>query len=185
MRVFTPEQEQYFISGIKNRDEVIFADFYRQTRPLIAKILFTKYPYRMSADIDDVLQEFYLKVWNKINLFQGRSQFITWLYRVAFNVVIDKVVKNKHYNHCNSLDLLLEEGKDFEYQRPLDKNEKLSNEIAELKNCLGENHLVVFKMVFEQGKTFQETAKILDIPMGTVQSRSHYLKQKLKKKLKI
>lgn len=183
MQVFTLEQQKYFISGLKNRDERVFNEFYHYTKPVIKSFLSQKFPHRIQADIDDICQEFFIKVWGRIDSFNEDSKLITWLYRIAINLTIDKFSRNKHIINCESLDARLEKGEDFQSIKCLENNEQIVNKIAELKNCLGKRHLAVFNVVFEQGKQFKEAAEILKVPFGTVLSRSYYLRRKLKEKL--
>lgn len=183
MQVFTPEQEQYFIKGLKRRDEAVFNEFYQYTKPVIQTFLGNKFPLRIQSELDDICQEFFIKVWNRIETFNESCKLITWLYRIAINLAIDRITRNKHFINCESLDAYLESGADFESTKPLETDERVINKIAELKNCLGKRHLAVFKVVFEQGKQFKQAAKILEIPFGTVLSRSYYLRRKLKEQL--
>ena len=44
---------------------------------------------------DDVVQEVFIKCWNKLNTFNGKSKLSTWIYRVAYNEAIQWIRKNK------------------------------------------------------------------------------------------
>lgn len=46
-------------------------------------------------DADDVLQNTYMKVWNKLDEFKGNSKVYTWLYRVAVNEALDFIRHEK------------------------------------------------------------------------------------------
>lgn len=50
---------------------------------------------------DDVVQEVFIKCWNKLNTFNGKSKLSTWIYRVAYNEAIQWIRKNKKEHHLN------------------------------------------------------------------------------------
>lgn len=183
MQVFTPEQESYYLAGLKAKNDSIFTEFYNYTKPFIRQFLFQKYPYRMDSEADDIIQETFFRVWKNIDSFRGDCKLISWVNQISIRLAIDKISRNKHFTNCKSLDFMLENGEDFESVKLFDSNETINNKICELKNCLGEKHLAVFNLVFEQGKEFKDAAKILKIPMGTVLSQSYYLRRKIKEKL--
>ena len=50
---------------------------------------------------DDLVQEVFIKCWNKLNTFNGKSKLSTWIYRVAYNEAIQWIRKNKKEHHLN------------------------------------------------------------------------------------
>jgi len=59
---------------------------------------------------DDVVQEVFIKCWNKLNTFNGKSKLSTWIYRVAYNEAIQWIRKNKKEHHLNILEILRVDG---------------------------------------------------------------------------
>ena len=49
-------------------------------------------------DANDVLQNAFLKIWNNLDTFQGKSALSTWLYRIAINEALDFVRRQKNVN---------------------------------------------------------------------------------------
>ncbi len=47
------------------------------------------------ADTDDLLQDVFLKLWQKLHLFKGNAVIYTFIYRIATNEVIDHINKKK------------------------------------------------------------------------------------------
>ncbi len=184
MQVFTPEQEAQIIKGIKSGDEAVFAEFHDISRPFFLGWLRKNFPKCPQAELDDVLQELYLKIWRKIDSFNYKSQFTTWAYHIAQNIMIDRFRQNKYHRECDSLDLAIECGAEFAAKDSEHESQiGIVNKVAELKNCLGQKHLAIFNMIYEEGRSFKFAAKKMKIPIGTVLSRSHYLKNKIKKQL--
>ena len=56
---------------------------------------------------DDIVQEVFIKCWNKLNSFKGKSKLSTWIYKVAYNESIQWIRKNKKENNLDISDLSL------------------------------------------------------------------------------
>ena len=52
---------------------------------------------RNEHDAWDLAQEAFLKAWRSIHLFEGRSSFYTWLYKITMNLTIDSLRRNGHF----------------------------------------------------------------------------------------
>ena len=50
---------------------------------------------RRSDDVDDIVQELFLRAWRGLPRFRGESQFSTWLYRIAVNTAIKHKQRSK------------------------------------------------------------------------------------------
>ena len=53
-------------------------------------------------DANDVLQNVFIKVWNNLQNFQGKSSLSTWLYRIAINESLDFLRKQKQTDMVSS-----------------------------------------------------------------------------------
>lgn len=182
--MFSLEREEYFVKGIKDKNEEIFNEFYLETSPFLRNY-FSQKVFLRNGDIDDILQEFYTKVWQRIDQFKETSKLFPWLKRIGLNIIIDRVSRNRYYNNTTSLEAILETGKEFESLSAPPVNDKVCKVLNEIKNCLGEKHLIVFSLMYEKEKSCEEISKSLNIPLGTVLSRSYYLKRKIKRGLNV
>ncbi len=59
------------------------------------------------ADADDIAQQVWIKVWNKLDGFKMESEFATWVFRIAYNETINFIQKSKkmglqHVNENNT-----------------------------------------------------------------------------------
>ena len=57
---------------------------------------------RNQEDAEEVLQETFIKAYDKLNQFEGRSKFSTWLYRIATNEALMMIRKKKSPAACFS-----------------------------------------------------------------------------------
>jgi RNA polymerase sigma-70 factor, ECF subfamily len=74
------------VERIKQDDVLAFEELYRLTRTDVARTLFHLVGQR--PDLDDLIQETYLRLLKAVPSFRGDSQFRTFLYRVCANVAL-------------------------------------------------------------------------------------------------
>src|SRR5690606_32722356 len=130
-------------------------------------------------DALDVVQEAFVKAHKNLPRFEGSSGFYTWIYRIAMNVAIDHVRKNKR-----AAQLEWEEGRgDHEQaaselataapQNPLAGVERsqLRRAIEAALDGLPEYHRAVILMRDVEGFSYEEMASMLEVPKGTIMSR--------------
>lgn len=127
---------------------------------------------RNPQDAMDMTQEAFLKAWRARESFMGQSSVTTWLHRVAVNTCLDELRKRKK-QAALSVQELSESGwepaddaaGDFA-SRVVDK-EAVSAALAELPP----DHRAVLVLRDVEGYSYEELARILDCPVGTVRSR--------------
>lgn len=142
-------------------------------------------------DAADMLQNVFIKAFQSIQQFKGESNFYTWLYRIAINLTLNFIEKNKKRASIALEPLANEEGV-AEFLN-LDKNAKpgdralLLKELQEKLNASLQNlssiHRTVIVLFEIEGLSHKEIAQILHCTEGTVRSRLHYAKEQLKHSL--
>ncbi len=130
-------------------------------------------------DADDLLQETFIKSWQKIDSFEGRSQLSTWLIRIATNKCIDFLKEKRRFFFIPIIDVeknleqVLEADPYFDGDEAEKKFQK-----ALLK--LPEKQRLVFQMRNYEDLKFTEIAAILSLSEGGVKSNYHLAQKKLK-----
>ncbi len=123
------------------------------------------------SDAEDVTQEIFLGVYKSLGKFRGDSSLATWIYRVALNHCLE--FRRKHrldsVSYDEELRLATMDWRDDPAQSA-DKGE-LSARIEAALQCLSAQHREVILLHELQGLTYQEAAKVLNVPVGTVKSR--------------
>ena len=151
------------------------------------------FAYRLTLDQDDardLVQETYLKAYRFIESFQKGTNAKAWLFRILKNSFInDYRKKSKEPSKVDYQEVeTYYNSEDVDRQITPDlRVESLSNMIGdEISNALNSRD-VDFKTVIIlcdlEGFKYEEMAKILDIPIGTVRSRIHRARGLLKEKL--
>ncbi|MEQ1829381.1 MAG: sigma-70 family RNA polymerase sigma factor [Pirellula sp.] len=141
-------------------------------------------------DAEDVTQETFLTAFRKLDQFQHRSSFYTWLYRISFNLAIDLqrrgVRKNKIFSQ--SIAEITPPSVGQVSTRNTPDQLAISNETAtQVRVALSKldsdrRNIIVMRDI--EGMEYSEIATMLGLPVGTVRSRLHRARLELKDILK-
>ncbi len=131
-----------------------------------------------AEDAFDLSQEAFLKAYYQLESFGGESSFSTWLYRIASNVCIDFLRKEKKRKR-GSVISLDGEGEERELQLPdtryAPETELQKKELREAINRglleLPADYRQALIMREISGLSYNEISEILEAPSGTVKSR--------------
>lgn len=145
-----------------------------------------------TEDALDLVQETFLKGFRNLSNFQGQSSFYTWIYRVLVNLCIDFLRKEKRKVTQDYDDTMLqkaeEDGPVFAlqgssvYHNPLQavSNKELGQHIWNAIEDLSENHKLVILLREVEGLSYEEIADSLQCSKGTVMSRLHHARCRLR-----
>ncbi|MEE2986903.1 MAG: sigma-70 family RNA polymerase sigma factor [Nitrospinota bacterium] len=148
---------------------------------------------RNAMDAQDVTQEVLLTLFRKINTFQGKSAFSSWVYRITLNASYMKL-RSKKKDQSISLDDLLPtyNGAGFQQEKIQDWSENtesllFTNEtksvIQKATDQLPEKEKVVFLLRDVEGLSTEKVSEILELTIPAVKSRLHRARLFLRKKL--
>lgn len=126
-------------------------------------------------DVDDVLQDVFIRVWEKLATFRGQSAFGTWLHRLATNVILRD---RERYRRDQSKGF----GAELE---PADLPAKsaatgLRIDIEAAVDRLPERARQVFVLHDMEGYKHEEIARALKITVGTSRSQLHHARMALR-----
>lgn len=153
------------------------------------------FAFRLAMDEDDandLVQDTYLKAFRFINSFQRGTNAKAWLFRILKNSFInDYRKKSKEPAKVDYQEIeTFYNSEDAEADnittdlRVETLQEMIGDEVANALNALAVDFRTVIILADIEGFTYEEMAKILNIPIGTVRSRLHRARNLLKDKLK-
>jgi RNA polymerase sigma-70 factor (ECF subfamily) len=159
--------------------------------PLVQRYQDRLYPtaIRLTGGVEDaldLLQETFLRAYQKLAGFHAESSFYTWVYRIMVNLALTERRKRHHgkRRHQTSCDLL-DPPDDSVASDPAGRLERLEREglVQRALERLAPDHRVVVVMKEFDGLRYEEIAATLGIPIGTVRSRLHRARVELKEML--
>ncbi|MBK6976064.1 MAG: sigma-70 family RNA polymerase sigma factor [Cytophagaceae bacterium] len=127
----------------------------------------------------EILNDSFLKVFNKINTYDFERPFGTWLKRIVVNTAIDTYrSQNKHYFH-HEIDTA--RGMTVEEVSP---NDRLAyDDLLKLVHKLPKNYLANFNLYVIDGYTHEEISKMLGVSVGTSKSNVSRAREMLRRML--
>ena len=140
------------------------------------------YCYRMVNDItlaEDLRQEVFLRIYRSAKTYRPAAQFSTWMYRIATNLCLDTLAKQKRRKETPiAADLESKfEGFDDRLIDPSDTpdtvvvKKEIESRVRSALASLPEDQRVVVIMRHYNGMKFHEIAEIVERPVSTVKSR--------------
>jgi len=138
-----------------------------------------------SEDARDAVQESLVRAFLKLDSFRGESAFFTWLYRIGFRVAATMQRRKKPMAPLNAPSGGM-------INEPVDAQHGPLERVQQAEQCrmvqaaigrLRRDHREVVVLREIEGYDYEEIAEILDIPVGTVRSRLHRGRARLKEEL--
>lgn len=194
------QQVKRFSLSLHNMEEVIRQQYSEKEKLNIFNKEFMphinsmyNFAYRLTLDADDskdLLQDTYLKAFRFIDSFQQGTNAKAWLFRILKNSFINdyrkkskepsKIDYQEVETFYNSEDVDRQITPDLRVEALQDM---IGDEISVALNSLDVDFRTVIILCDLEGFKYEEMAKILDIPIGTVRSRLHRARNLLKEKL--
>lgn len=187
--MIAPEQFKGQTNKVE-QDDLIVAQLKRGEQSALRKLynIHGKRVYalslRLSGDreiAEDITQEVFVQIWQKIHNFRGDSKFSTWLHSVASNVAISHMRKQKAWwrswfgsDEQNETELANIKTDDDLTNHDLSRS-GLDKHIAKLP----EQARIVFVLFAIEGWRHEEISKELNIAVGSSKSQYHRAKQLL------
>ena len=172
--------------GDKRAFELLVAKYQRKLGRLLARFI------RDPAEVEDVTQEAFIKAYRALPAFRGDSAFYTWLYRIGINTAKNYLMAlGRRAPTSTEVEAEDAEGfEDGEQLRDINTPESvlLSTEIAHTVNAtieeLPEELRTAIQLREIEGMSYEDIARIMDCPIGTVRSRIFRAREAIAERLR-
>ena len=168
------------IAAVLDGSEAAFGELVERYKDRVFRLL-GRY-CRDAVEREDLAQEVFLKVFRKLHTFNHDAQFFTWLYRITVNAATD------HLSRASTRRLrLVEDTGVFERgdeeqgspSAPLE-SEELAQVTRDVVDQLPEKFRTILVLREFEGLSYTDIAEVLDIQLGTVESRLFRARQRFK-----
>jgi RNA polymerase sigma-70 factor, ECF subfamily len=182
--VSQPEPDEDLVRRAAGGDQEAFADLVRRHQDRVYRLCL-----RIMGNPDDAhdaAQDTFLTLLRKLDQFRGDAAFTTWLHRVGVNACYDSLRRKKRQPMLHSVGD--DDGPPLEHGVPVaDHADEIVGtvDVGRALAKIPEDYRVVLVLADVQDLPYDEIAKVLDIPVGTVKSRVHRGRLALSKALRI
>jgi RNA polymerase sigma-70 factor, ECF subfamily len=135
---------------------------------------------RMVADVEDasdISQEVFIRAFQSFGRFDGRSSVRTWLFRIAHNLCVDRARKQSRTPLETRIEATFEEEEPLEIRdvrwnpETATLDEELAMAVEAAIATMSEKLRSVLLLHDQEDMAYEEIAKMLNVPVGTVKSR--------------
>ena len=172
--------------GDKQAFGLLVSKYQRKLARLVSRLIWN------SSDVEDVVQESFIRAYRALPNFRNDSAFYTWLYRIGVNSAKDWLVNNRaRISATSTIDI--EDVENFElgeHHRDNDTPEEvlMSKQIAATVNAavadLPEDMRMAVSLREIDGLSYEEIAEAMNTPVGTVRSRIFRAREAIAVKLR-
>lgn len=172
--------------GDKHAFGLLVAKYQRKLGRLLSRFI------RNPSEVEDVVQEAFIKAYRALPSFRGESAFYTWLYRIGINAAKNYLMSEGR-RPPTTTEFDSEEAEGFEDAEQLrnintPENELMSKQVAETVNkamdSLPEELKTAITLREIEGLSYEEIATMMNCPIGTVRSRIFRARETIAEKLR-
>ena len=154
--------EQQIVDGCRRADPEARSELYARTCDSIYRLLLRM--TRHEADAADVMQETYLRAFDRIGQFDGGASVGTWVYRIAVNEALQFLRRGKRQAKL----VVHRREQTREAVEPSDQDAVM--DMSEAIGRLPEFEQALIVLRYYEGLSYAEIADLLDRPAGTIGS---------------
>ena len=144
------------------------------------------------SEAQDVGQEAFIRAYRALPRFKGDSAFYTWLHRIVINVAMNHLISRPYRILSSKVDLEVAERnpdvwalQSMEGPEALLINDEIINKIQQTMDELPESLRIAIELREFEGKNYDEMARIMNCPLGTVRSRLYRAREILDVQLQL
>ena len=180
----TCTDEELMAYVVKGRHQAFEQLYNRYSKPLLR--FFYRQLYQDEEKAQDFLQDLFLKIVEKSNLYHPDKKFKVWIYAVASNMCKNEYRKNEvRGRKVTDFDFteIIDPGFSTLYNRFDQRlfNQMLAKELEKMDDL----HSLTFAMRYQDNLSVKEISEVMECPVGTVKSRLFYSLKKLSSGLDI
>lgn len=172
------EEDLILVEGTLNGKIKSFEDLVSKYEIVVMRFIYSMIKDKQISE--DITQEVFITVYNKLYTFDSKYKFYSWILRIAKNKCIDHIRKYSKINETNIDEMLGISSKEISPENIIEFKET-KEIIRRYINSLGELDKQIIMLRYSSDVTFSEISKILDISESSVKRRYYKIKEQFKK----
>jgi len=179
--------ETELIEQLKRGDETAFKAIVEQWQDMVYNTILGI--VQNETEAEDLAQDVFIKVFEKISSFKGDSKFSTWLYRIATTTALDHLRSKKRKKRSGFLQGLgggsdeKEEIPDFHHPGVSLDNKERAAVLFKAIEALPENQKAAYTLHKLEGLSYRDVSEVLNTTVSAVESLMSRANQNLRKQL--
>ncbi len=171
------------VAASQRGDQAAFGEIVRRYQRAVHRLAWSL--TRSASDADDLAQETFVRAWGAIGRFETGQPLYPWLARIVTNQAFS-LFRHRRRRPETSIEPLVEAGQQWGVDDDPADHSARSERDAQLRECfdaLAPEHQAVLALRSVQDLSYDEIAKVLEVPVGTVMSRLSRARAELKRRL--
>ncbi len=164
---------------VASQDTAAFGELIRRHQSQVRNFL-----RKLSRDetlADDLAQDCFLHVWDKIHTYTGSGSFIGWMLKVAYTTFLQSKRKSKRYR-----EVVAQAGHEADrVPRTVQDAPETELDVETLMAALNEQERLIMIFSYACGLSHREISEATELPTGTVKSIIHRAKEKIRTQFEI
>jgi len=179
--------ETELIEQLKQGDETAFKTIVEQWKDMVYNTILGI--VQNETEAEDLAQDVFIKVFEKISTFKGDSKFSTWLYRIATTTALDHLRSKKRKKRFGFLQSLGGSGDeketvpDFHHPGVTLDNKERAAVLFKAIDSLPENQKTAYTLHKLEGLSYRDVSEVLNTTVSAVESLMSRANQNLRKQL--
>ncbi len=176
--------DQFYIDRVLNGDSNAFAPLINRYKDLIFTLVIKIVKDR--EDAEEVAQDSFIKAYQKLDSFEGKSKFSTWLYTIAYRNALTKVRKKKLETTDIDSYVLDNHKDDHDFpQLEAIKNGEQQKYVKMAIDRLGETDSLLITLFYLHDNSIEEIQEITEMSQSNVKVRLFRARKKLHNELSV
>lgn len=179
-RMIEKRSETDLLAECRNGSREAFGRLYRAHQRRVYSVALNFFGGRPET-AEDVTQQVFLKIFDKIKDFRADSELTTWIYRMTVNACIDEQRRTRRFFSIENFfgELAAKKTLDEKFAR-----REISDEVRRAIATLKPKFRLPILLKYSENLSYEEIAKVLDCSTGTVASRLNRGHKMLAQKLR-
>ncbi|MBN2638657.1 MAG: RNA polymerase sigma factor [Bacteroidales bacterium] len=175
--------DHHLVAQVLEGNRFAYAKLVAQYRDMVFTLALKILKNREEAE--EVAQDVFIKVYQSLNRFQGKSKLSTWVYRIAYNHSLNQLKANQKNRNTGTLENIQPingnyEPDAFEMIQKTENSQTLQNALG----LLPETDQIIVTLYYYEELPVKEIAEIVGLSVQNVKVKLHRSRQKLYETLK-